>query len=395
MRSFALAVASFFLLCVCLSTGAPVSKPQAKRSFLDLTDLFEVPSEGYLSYRIPCIVATKKGTIIAFTSARRAVSDWANIDIMMRRSLDGGRTWEPRRVIAQDDKNTVDNPTAIVDRDTGAIHFLYQINYARVFYMKSDDEGASFSKPVDITLVLDKYRPEYAWNVVAPGPGHAIQLRNGRLLVPIWLSTGGKSHRPSCISVLFSDDHGKTWQRGQIVPSTFKNMSESVALQLLDGRVMLNMRSEDPAYRRAVSYSADGATDWSKPVLQNELYDPICMASMIRLTGENQGDRSRILFANPDSRNKTENLRNWGSRPRENVTIKLSYDEGKTWPVSKVLEPGRGGYTDLALAPDGTIFCLYERGFIEGNNLNTKYLTVAHFNLDWLTDGKDSLISHK
>lgn len=364
------------------STGQP---------FFQQTDLFEVPSEGYLSYRIPCIVVTKKGVVLAFTSARRAVSDWADIDIMMRRSTDGGKTWGPRRIVAEHGTSTTDNPVAIVDRDTGAVHFLYQVNYAQVFYMRSDDDGASFSKPVEITEALLPYRKEYNWNVVAPGPGHAIQLANGRLLVPIWLSTGVKNHRPSCISAIHSDDHGKTWQRGEIVPPTLKNMSESVAVQLLDGRILLNMRSEDPAYRRSFSYSADGASGWSTPELQPELYDPICMSSMIRLTGKAGSEKSRILLANPDSRTVTRTVTKWGGRPRENATIKLSYDEGKTWPVAKVLEPGRGGYTDLAVAPDGTIYCLFERGFIESNELNTRYLSVARFNLEWVTDGKDSL----
>lgn len=361
----------------------------AAAPFFETVDLFEVPMEGYQSYRIPAIVATPKGAVLAFTSARRAVSDWAAIDIVMRRSLDG-KTWQPRRVIAGDGTSTTDNPTPIVDRG-GVIHFLYQVNYVRLFYMRSGDDGVTFTRPVDITAAIDQYRPEYDWNVAAPGPGHAIQLRNGRLLVPIWLSKGGRKHRPSVISTIYSDDEGKTWKRGGIVPAALPNMSEHVAVELADGRVMLNIRSEHPGHRRAVAYSPDGIHEWTKPELHPDLYDPICMASLLRLTARPAQARNRLLFANPDSRANTRQLRAWGGRPRENVTLRLSYDEGRTWPVSRILEPGRGGYTDLTIGPDGTMHCLYERGAIPGNELNTRYLTVARFNLEWLTGGKDSL----
>lgn len=359
--------------------------------FFDRTDLFEVPQEGYLSYRIPCIVVSRTGTVLAFTSARRAVSDWADIDLMLRRSLDGGKTWEPRRIVAQDGKATIDNPTAIVDEQTGAIHFLYQKNYAQVFYLRSEDDGATFSAPVDITPALEALRSQYPWNVVAPGPGHGLQLKNGRLVVPIWLSTGGKLHRPSVAGVIISDDHGRTWRAGELVPPSLICASETAAVQLEDGRVALFIRNEEPAYRYAVSHSRDGATGWTTPVLHKELYSPISFGTAVRLSGAGDGRKSRLLFVHPDSRGKTEVIRWSGARPRDTVSVRLSTDDGVTWPVSKVLEPGRSAYADLAVGRDGMIYCLVERGEIEGNNLNTRYLSVLRFNLEWLTDGRDTL----
>lgn len=196
------------------------------------------------------------------------------------------------------------------------------------------------------------------------------------------------------MSVIYSDDHGKTWHRGDIVvrhSEITPNPSESVAVQLHDDRVMLNIRTESRKNLRLVSFSADGAKNWSKPVFDEELFEPICNASILRLTEQPEHNKNRILFSNPDSRNSAKGPNEWGARPRENITIKMSYDEGQTWPVSKVLDPGIGGYTDLAVGLDGsTIYCLYERGGVKGNMFDNSYMTVARFNIEWLTDGKDS-----
>jgi len=154
--------------------------------------------------------------------------------------------------------------------------------------MTSTDDAATFSKPVDITGTFERCRDEYEWKVIATGPGHGTQLDNGRLIVPVWLSdgTGGHAHRPSIVSVIYSDDHAKTWQRGDVVVRhpELKNPSETLAVQLSDGRVMLNIRNESSEHRRAVSYSNNGATGWTAPVFHNELVEPVCMGSMTRLT---------------------------------------------------------------------------------------------------------------
>jgi len=244
--------------------------------------------------------------------------------------------------------------------------------------MRSDDAGLTFSEPVEITATFDAFRPEYAWKVLATGPGHGIQLENGRLLIPVWLSTGtgGHAHRPSCVSTVYSDDHGKTWLRGEIVVGhpRLKNPSETVPIQLADGRVMLNIRHESTPRFRAISISPDGASAWSEVRLDRALPEPVCMGSIIRLTKRSENDRNCILFANPH---------NPEGRERQNLTVKLSYDEGETWPLAKVLEPLTSGYSDLAVAPNGTIFCFYEDGAM-GNHYQTKQLTLARFDFEWL-----------
>ena len=260
-----ISAASRFLAClpiaVWLTAGSAALAAEAKAELTPVkTDLFVAGEDGYATYRIPGIVVTQRGTILAYCAARKdGIGDWADIDIALRRSLDGGRSWLPRQILVDAGKATADNPTAIVDRKSGAVHFLYQVNYARCFYMRSDDDGQTFTPAVDITSVFEQFRPEYDWNVIAPGPGHGIQLENGRLLVPVWLSTGGRSHRPSCVSVIYSDDRGATWHRGEVVAKHSKaipNPSETVAVQLRDGRVMLNIRNESGRYRRLIAFSA-------------------------------------------------------------------------------------------------------------------------------------------
>lgn len=396
-----------FLVAAAASAAAP---------FLEKINVFEAGTAGYAHYRIPAIVVTTKGTVLAFSEARkRAGGDWGTIDIMMRRSTDGGKTWGPQRIpvrvegeiqqnavaLAQDlakpGEVTYNNVVPIVDRETGRIHLLFCVEYARAYYSYSDDDGETFATPVDITATFEEFQRDYPWRVIATGPAHGIQLQSGRLLVPIWMSdgTGGHAHRPSEVSVIYSDDQGKTWQRGDIAAQHpyLKNPSETIPLELADGRVLLNIRSEVSAHRRAYVYSADGAHDWTTPLLHPELVEPVCMASTIRLSSKLGGaSRNRVLFANPHSFEPRDASNPDGSWKRQNVSVYLSYDEADTWPVVKSVEPGVSGYSDMAVLPDGTILLFYERGTPQGERATyTGALTVARFNLEWLTDGEDSL----
>jgi sialidase-1 len=399
-------------LLISLTLFALPSAAVAAEPFLDKADLFTAGKDDYVLYRIPGLVCTDKGTLLAYCEARKTTgNDWDSIDILLRRSTDGGKTWEARqkisdvpgphqknpvallRKVGNADDVTHNNAVAFVDHKTGAVHFLFCVEYMRCFYMKSEDDGKTFSKPVEITSAVDNFKKDYAWKVCATGPAHGIQLTSGRLVVPMWLSTGegGNAHRPSALATIFSDDAGKTWQRGDIVADTSPdliNPNETVVAQLADGRVMLNIRSESKAHRRAVAFSKDGATGWTKPAFDDALLEPICMASLVRYSDK----PTRLLFANPHNLDRAGGKVVPGAnRDRKNLSVKLSYDEGKTWPVNRVLEPGFSGYSDLAVGPDGMIYCFYERGSTDGKNIfRTGALCLARFNLEWLTEGKDS-----
>jgi sialidase-1 len=400
------------LLLVLCSWAA---SPAFAEPFLDKTDLFEAGQGGYVLYRIPGIVAAKSGTLVAYCEARKGTgSDWSTIDILSRRSTDGGQIWSAPQKIAQvggphrknpaavaqrlvnADDITYNNPVAIADRKTGAIHFLFCMEYMRCFYQRSDDDGRTFSKPVEITTACEQFRKDYDWQAMATGPAHGIQLETGRLLVPVWLSkgTGGNAHRPSAVATIYSDDSGKTWQRGDIAATDSMpliNPNETVAVELADGRVLLNMRNEAKEHRRAVAISPDGATRWTAPTFDEHLKEPICMASICRYSKKPAAERNRILFANPDNLERAAGKAVPGqNRDRKNLTIRLSEDEGRTGPVKRTLDPGTSGYSDLAVGPDGTIYCLYERGSTdEKNHYMTRTLTLARFNLEWLSAGKD------
>ena len=373
------AIGAIWLLAVI----APLVCAQAR---LETTDLFRAGEGGYAVYRIPGVIVTAKGTILACCEGRRpTASDWGQIDLLVRRSADGGKTWEPVQKISEmpadakrnrvapklkasvDGAITISNGTMIADR-AGLIHFLYCVEYSRCFYRRSTDDGQTFSQPIEITATFEQYRKHYDWAVIATGPGHGIQLKSGRLIVPAWMSLGqgANGHSPSGVVTIYSDDAGKTWNPGDIV-SIDRNHSfnETTIVELSDGAVMLNMRHPSEPHLRAVTTSAAGIGPWTDIRFDPALPDPVCMASMIR------ANPTTIVFSNP---HVTQ------SRDRKNLTIKLSEDDGQTWPVMRVIEPGPSAYSDLAVGTDGKIYCFYERG----ETKPTECLRFARFDLDWV-----------
>jgi sialidase-1 len=364
----------------------------AAAPLLERTEVFPPGMNGIARYRIPGIVVTPKGTVLAYCEARRNNSlDWGEIEVHLRRSTDGGKTWQPARHIAHQAariegnprkptaegarEQTVNNPVAIVDRETGALEFLYCVNYARCFSMRSTDDGVTWSAPVEITASFEPFRKKYDWKVIATGPGHGIQLKSGRLVVPIWLAYGGVGdHKPSAAATIYSDDHGKNWQAGELcLPNEGElgNPNETIATTLSDGRVLLVTRSVSKANRKIITTSPDGATRWSTPVFHEQLWEPICMASIVTHPS------GVLLFSNPHTLALDKDGKEIpaGRGKRQNLSIKLSRDDCKTWPVNKTLDAGPSAYSDLAVLPDGTVLCLYEQG---------ESIACARFNLEWL-----------
>ncbi len=376
------------LLCAFLTTSSNANEP-----FLQKVDVFPAGMNAVALYRIPGVVVTPRGTVLAYCEARRnSKSDWGEIEVHLRRSTDSGKTWDaaihiahleeriegnPHKQAGGQHEQTVNNPVAIVDHRTGAIEFLYCINYARCFSMRSSDDGLTWSPPVDITAAFEPFRESYPWKVIATGPGHGVQLASGRLVVPIWLAYGATGeHKPSAAATIYSDDHGRTWQAGEIaVPDEgeFGDPNETMLTTLSDGRVMLVSRNVSKPNRKLITISADGATGWSSPVFHDQLWEPICMASIVAYPSS----PGTLLFSNPHSLALSPDGTEIpvGRGTRHNLSIKLSRDDGQTWPINKTLEAGPSAYSDLAVLPDGTVLCLYEAD---------QKIVAARFNLEWL-----------
>jgi sialidase-1 len=333
-----------FLLCTAPAIAAdPVQVP-----------VFTSGKDAYHTFRIPSVIVSPKGTVLAFCEGRKnGRGDTGDIDLVMKRSADGGKTWGKLEVLWDEADNVCGNPCPVIDAKSGTIHLLLTHNLRAdteakivsgtgqgsrtVWIMKSTDDGATWSKPVEITKSVKK--PGWTW--YATGPGIGIQLKSGRLLVPCDSKSDGGKVRES--HVIYSDDSGKTWKIGGVVGP---HCNECQAVELADGKVMLNMRSYMGNNRRKVAISADGGETFSKPVEDEALIEPVCQASILRLPG----DKGGILFSNP------------ASTKREKLTVKLSRDEGKTWAENLVLHPGPAAYSCLTVLPNGEVGCLYERG---------------------------------
>jgi sialidase-1 len=398
------------LLCI-LTALLSLHSALAADPFIEKSDLFTAGDGGFKLFHIPGIVVTAQGTVLAWCEARKKGGDWDQIEILLRRSTDEGKTWSESRSVAHvagpktknpfslhvkavDPQDVTYNNPVLIAGGHGWVHMLFCLEYMRCFYQRSTDDGVSFGEPVEITAALEAFRSVYPWKVCATGPDHGIQLKSGRLIVPVWLSTGtgGNAHRPSVTATIYSDDQGRNWNAGEIaVPNTEEwiNPNETIAIELADGRTMLNVRSESKAHRRLITTSKDGATNWSTPKFDDALLEPICMASIIRYSLAANGGKNRILFCNPDNLTRVDGKEEAGkNRDRKNLSVKLSYDEGQTWPVSRVVEPGPSMYSDIAVAKSGAILCFYGRGTQQG--FAGEFLTLARFNLEWLTEGKEA-----
>ncbi|MDD3739563.1 MAG: sialidase family protein [Lentimicrobiaceae bacterium] len=363
----------------------------------------------YYIFRIPSIVTTQKGTIMIFAEGRKGRGgDWDPSNIVFRASYDKGNTWTDISILGDYGITTCSNAVPIFDYFENKLHVVYTVGYSIVYYTCSSDDGLSWEKPVNITASFEKIKAEYPWKVIATGPGHGTQLSSGRIIVPVWMSSSGAvdsatntlAHHPSISTVLFSDDFGKTWETGDIISPNNDTLifpNEAICVETADGFVMFNMRNESPNYRRLVSISPNGVSNWTRPYYSDNFFEPICHASMIRYSIRPFQDQNRILFVNPDSRMSPWSMKRGTTskaapkRERSNLTLRISYDEAVTFPVSKVIDPGIAGYSDLAIDSTGVIHCIYESGMKNNNKFLPSAITMVSFDLQWATNCKDSL----
>ncbi len=350
-------------------------------------DLFVSGEDGYHTYRIPSLLVTNKGTLLAFCEGRKGGrGDSGDIDLLVKRSEDGGMTWSPQQIVWDDGANTCGNPCPVVDERTGTVWLTMTWNHGedterqimqnagrdtrRVFVTHSDDDGRTWAEPREITETTKQ--PEWRW--YATGPGVGIQLKHGpwqgRLLIPCDHSivtpedpTGYNSH------VIFSDDHGRTWQLGGAIRPA---VNECQVVELAGGTLLMNMRNYDRNQNtRAIATSRDGGMTWSEVRHDPVLVEPICQASLVRYDSSSAGGQDWLLFSNP-AHGRTG--------VRRDMTVRLSRNGGKTWPVERLLWPGPTAYSCLAVLPGGEIACLFEGGLANPY----ERILLARFGPAWL-----------
>ena len=352
------------------------------------SDVFISGIGGCHTYRIPSLICTPKGTLLAFCEGRKfSGEDQTPTDLVLKRSLDGGKTWGPMQVLVRAAAEAAMDPTAVIDRATGAVILVYDrwpelaLNHwppddrdyqqrvpglgrdsVTTWVATSSDDGATWSTPRDITIMTKKAE----WTQTIHGPGVGIQTHSGRLVIPCANLKGDNAWWNYAI---YSDDCGKTWRLSdnEVGPG----VDESQIVELADGTLLLNMRGGPHKGCRFGATSKDGGKTWSEMFGIPELPDPCCEGSILRYTWADQHGKSRILFCNPGT-----------AQGRHTGTVRLSYDETKTWPVAKVIVKDAFAYSSLTAMPDGTIGCLFEG---QGNKI--AFLSLS---LDWLSDGKDA-----
>ncbi len=364
----------------------PVTEPPPQPVFTDVFD----GGVGYPSYRIPSVLETGSGVLLAFAEGRASLSDHAQNDIVLRRSTDGGATWEPLVTLADEGADSLNNPCAVqveTGPHAGRVLLMYQRypsgchescvvpghtgpNVCRGYLMHSDDDGLTWSAPREVTTEVK--RPTGATSI-ASGPGVGIQMRRGplagRIVMPF-----NQGPNPWKVYAVVSDDGGDTWSYGALCDDsqTAGCGNEVQMVELVDGTLMLNSRSFGGVGLRKRAFSGDGGMTWTPLEDDPGLIEPGCMASVLRYTDPLDGySSSRLAYAGPNS-----------TTGRVDGTIHLSYDEGASWSVSRLLKPGFYAYSVLTSLRDGDLGVLFE-------SANYDRITFARVPISWLSDGAD------
>lgn len=372
------------------------SRPRPGEPYFHETTLWDSTVDPLENYHVHGLVVLPDDTILVATEGRHEVCDAGPRDLLVRRSTDGGETWGPTQtVVTSAGGQSWGNPAFVADRVTGAVFLFYMLSErlpenttcsgdsGELYLVSSVNGGRSWSEPRHLAGMFDSF--PYGWALHSPGPGHGIQLDTGRLLLNVAhrrvIVGNTVAQRYYGIAGIYSDDHGRTWQVTGAVPvSTDYPINEARIVQRDDGCIVINGRAASGGNRqRITAVSQDRGLTWSAPKLDGAtgVFNAVD-ASVVRYTG---GPRSRevnrLLFSRPDA------------PMRRNMTVSVSYDEAYSFRYSRVVNPNRSYYSDLARLSDGTIMLVYG---CDGDIASfPRRVAVARFNLEWLTRGRDSL----
>jgi sialidase-1 len=367
----------FFLLTSSFVLFSQNDNSQFSYNQIEFKNLFSTDmKEGVSCFRIPSIITALNGDIIVAIDERvSSCGDlkWnKDINIVLRRSTDNGKSWsEIQTVVDYPIGQSASDPSMILDKITGEIFLFFNymnLNSEKNIYyfkfIKSTDNGLSWTAPVDITSQISK--PEWHNDFKFITSGRGIQTSTGELMHTLVNLENG-------LHLFKSDDHGKQWS---LIEASIKPGDESKVVELNDGSLMINSRVNKIG-SRYIHTSMDYGKTWiSKP--DTLLIDPTCNASLIRYTSVKEGgDKNRLLFSNP----KSEEF-------RENITIRISYDEGKTWNEGKTVFAGKSAYSSMTILENGDVGLFFEKDDYKEN-------VFVRLTLDWLTDGKDKIIMTK
>jgi len=407
---------------------------------LSLTDnpinsaVFRHKELGYACYRIPAITKGPNGSLLAFAEARTESCEdhHHKIDIVMKKSYDNGRTWEGFQIIAENGDYEMQNVTPVYDEIADRVVIVYSMRFG---YTKnggalslnmmrySDDGGETWSKARDITNYVAKPNRKIAYYTDDEGNykythsdsfgstatlGHSIQLKSGpnagRLFFTGYYGKGGSNNYS-----FYSDDHGETWQIGDVMPSVLTGSgvrvtsgvkyNEAQSVELANGWIMANARdaSDDGTQCRRVTLSRDSGDSWGETINECQLIEPHTppaavaetldinqvrgiAASVLRFSKQGEQDINRILFSDPS-----------GVDNRDNLQIKLSYDEGINWVLAKTLDAGGAAYSDMVLQDDQRVGVMYEKPsqILGWSTSEMEEIRYSHFNLDWMLGGNE------
>ncbi len=350
--------------------------------------VFVSGNDGFKSYRIPAIIKAPNNDLLAFCEGRvNSSSDFGNIDIVMKRSSDNGNTWSPIYIVANYDSLQAGNPAPVVDLTDpafpkGKIYLFYNtgnnfesevrkgLGVREVWYITSIDNGITWSKGVNITTQTHrpnqiKFNPLYHfdedWRSYANTPGHALQITSGLYKGRIYISANHSVGEPKnhfndyAAHGFYTDDHGRSFKLSESV--NIPGSNESTAAELSNNGLLMNARNQNGEIKsRLTAISHNGGANWDTTYFDTQLPDPVCEGSILNIGVK---DKKQVLaFVNAaDTKN------------RNNLTLRISFDEGKTWAKNILVDASKeekemannSAYSDIVLLKKNNIGILYEK----------------------------------